>query len=260
VSIRKDAMVYLPYGYEKESRNYPVLYLMHGGGGNAQELFGVTIPGDDSGTSYLQRLLDNLISGEIVSPMIVVTPTFMIPGKEAARRSVEVATQLTHRFPAELDNDLIPAIDAAFRTRRDRWSRAFGGFSMGAETTWSVLSDCLQDVAVYLPLSGDYWAIGLKGGKDFPEETADALITKMAASGVAPGDYRVFACTGDRDIAYEAMEPFVMALSRRVPWFTSGEKRGQGCLQWLLKPEGWHTYHDCMEYLYAAAPFLFPTE
>ena len=39
-TIEKDALVYLPYGYDTEDRDYNVFYLMHGGGGNSDEVFG----------------------------------------------------------------------------------------------------------------------------------------------------------------------------------------------------------------------------
>lgn len=251
--LTKRALVYLPYGYDEDAAHrYPVLYLMHGGGGDENEVFGGM-----EGRTALRHVLDNAIATGHAAPFIVVAPTYTVEGMEAARRSVDVAVQLTHRFPRELTESLIPAVDAAFRTLPDRRKRAFSGFSMGGETTWSVLADAVKDVWCVTPLSGDYWAIALKGGKDFPEESADALLSRMAAAGVAPEDMRVLAFTGDRDIAYEAMEPFVEALSRRSPPFTLSEEPGDGNLTWCLKPNGWHTYDDCWEYLFLAMPHLF---
>ena len=75
--------------------------------------------------------------------------------------------------------------------------------------------------------------------------------------GITPGDYRVLPCTGDKDIAYEALDPMVHALEKRQPWFTPGETPDEGNLCYLLKPNGWHTYDDCFEYLYHIAPWLF---
>ncbi len=249
---RKDALVYLPHGYADGTADYPVLFLMHGGGGNSDEFFG----GLEARTA-LKNLLDNAIASGHARPMIVVAPTYMIEGVPGARRQIGEAVQLTHRFPEEFKRDLIPAVQARYRATDDRKMRAFGGFSMGGETTWSVMAQALTHVWCLLPLSGDYWAVGLKGGKDFPAETADALIASIAASGVKPEDYRVLACTGDKDIAYEALEPMVMELATRQPWFTLGETPDAGNLCWCLKPEGWHTYDDCFEYLWLMMPWLF---
>lgn len=248
----KNALVYLPFGYEEGAADYPVLYLMHGGGGDHNEFFG----GREARTP-LKNLLDNAIASGHVKPMIVVAPTYMIEGVEGARRQIGEALQLTHRFPREFMEDLIPAIDAAYRTRPDRKTRAFGGFSMGGETTWSVMAQALTHVWCLLPMSGDYWAIALKGGKDFPAETADALIADIAKSGIAPADYRVLPCTGDKDIAYEALDPMVHELEKRQPWFVSGEMPDEGNLCYCLKPNGWHTYDDCFEYLWLMMPYLF---
>ena len=54
--IEKDALVYLPYGYETDERAYNVFYLMHGGGGNSDEVFG----GLEAKTD-LKNILDHMI-------------------------------------------------------------------------------------------------------------------------------------------------------------------------------------------------------
>ena len=249
---QKDALVYLPHGYRDGAADYPVLYLMHGGGGDENEFFGGL-----EARSGLKPLLDNMIAQGRIRPMIVVTPTYLVEGVEGARRQIGEALQLTHRFPEEFRNDLLPAVHRHYRAMDDRKARAFGGFSMGGETTWSLFAQAADLVHTVLPLSGDYWIMGLKGGKDFPEETADALIASLKGLGIAPGDYRVLPCTGDKDIAYEALDAMVQALKKRTPWFTPGDTPAEGNLCYLLKPNGWHTYDDCFEYLYHIAPRLF---
>jgi len=251
--LTKRALVYLPHGYDDApARRYPVLYLMHGGGGDENEVFGGL-----EGRTPLKNVLDCAIAQGHAAPFIVVAPTYTVCGMEAARQSIEVAVKLTHRFPTELVRDLIPAVDAAFRTLPDRYSRAFSGFSMGGETTWSVAADALTDVWCCVPLSGDYWCKGLKGGKDYPEETAEEIIRRIRLQGIAPGDCRIMAFTGDRDIAYEALKPMMEALCRRTDFFTPAETPDAGNLTWCVKPNGWHTYDDCWEYLYLAMPWLF---
>ena len=251
--IPKRALAYLPCGYaENPDKRYPVLYLMHGGGGNEEEFWGHSEDG-----APLKNLLDQCFARGDTAPFIVVTPSYFLPGHETAHRDVAEACALTHRFPTELARDLIPAVDSRFRTIPTRWNRAFGGFSMGGETTWSVMAGCLPDVAVFLPLSGDFWVLEIKGGKTRTRETADALIDALRSSGIGPGDYRVLACTGDQDIAFEAMDPMVRELARRSPWFDLRERPDEGSLCYCLKENGWHTYNDCWEYLYNMLPYIF---
>ncbi len=250
--LRKDTLVYLPHGYDESSEHYPVLYLMHGGGGNSDEIFG----GLEARTP-LKNLLDNAIATGHAPAMIAVAPTYMAEGVPGARRQIGEAVQLTHRFPVEFKRDLIPAIQASFRAVDSRFARAFGGFSMGGETTWSIMAQALREVWCLLPMSGDYWAVALKGGKDYPVQTADALIADIRASGVQPEDYRVLPCTGDGDIAYEALDPFVHELVTRQPEFTPGETPDEGNLCYCLKPGGVHSYEDCYEYIWLMLPWLF---
>lgn len=251
--VEKPALVYLPYGYNDDaSRRYPVLYLMHGGGGDENEWFGGV-----EATSDLKLLLDNMMMTGAAPKMIVVAPTYTMPGWEEARHTIGIAVKLTHRFQHELKQSLLPAIDAAFRTIAEPRARAFGGFSMGGETTWSVMSGCVREIRTYMPLSGDYWIKGLKAAKDFPEETADALIDQLRTLGVTKDDYRVLAFTGDKDIAYEALDPMIHALAKRPDWFTYADTPDGGNLTYCLKKNGWHTYESCYEYVRLAMPWLF---
>ena len=251
--IEKDALVYLPYGYgASEQKRYPVLYLMHGGGGNSDELFG----GLEAKTT-LKTMLDACIESGYAQSMIVVAPSFMFEGNEEARTGVEAACALTHRFPMEMKWDLIAAIDEKFRTFRTREARAFGGFSMGAETTWSVFCQCLREVKYFLPMSGDYWIKEVQGGASRAKETVDCIVDSIKESGVAPEEFVLYACTGDKDIAYEAMDTMLREMAERKEWFHASPDPDSGNFHYCLKKGGIHTYVDCYEYIYNALPHLF---
>ena len=254
------ALVYLPRAYEEDPRlRCPTVYLMHGGGGDEEEFFGGI-----EGKTPLKTLLDRMIDRGRIRPLIVVTPTFCRPADEAngtdperVRVHAGDAAALTAVFWRELGESLIPAVDAAFRTVADRSARAFGGFSMGAEATWSVLCRGGRFVKYYLPMSGDFWAVSVKGGKDHTAETCDALIDGIRENGLSPDDYRVYAATGTEDIAYEAMRPMVEELLRRAPWFKDAEDGGN--LTWRVSP-GWHAYDWCWDYIFWGLPEFFPGE
>ncbi|MCE3261085.1 MAG: esterase family protein [Pseudoduganella sp.] len=122
---RRKASVYLPPGYSAQQR-YPVLYLLHGIGGNQDEWRG-----------YVRAhiILDNLLADGAVVPMIVVMPN----GRALADDRVPPAEQTftaEHiagfaQFERDLLQELIPAIDRSYPTLAQRGSRAIAGLSMG---------------------------------------------------------------------------------------------------------------------------------
>ena len=120
LGIKRRAHVYTPPGYMKGGATYPVLYLVHGAGDS-----------DDSWTSegHAQYIIDNLIASAKAKPMIVVMPFGHTPDRADAN-------MLTNTdFGDDLHKDLIPFIEANFRTQNDRASRAMAGLSMGGAHT-----------------------------------------------------------------------------------------------------------------------------
>lgn len=120
LGVRRRAHVYTPPGYMKGNGNYPVLYLVHG-----------YAMSDTSWTSlgHAQYILDNLIASGKAKPMILVMPfghTPPRPGSNPMNNS---------DFGKDLANDLIPYIDAHFRTLATANDRAMAGFSMGGMHT-----------------------------------------------------------------------------------------------------------------------------
>jgi enterochelin esterase-like enzyme len=109
------AFVYCPPGYDKDpAKRYPVLYLQHGAGE------------DERGWSNQGRMnfiLDNLLAAGKARPMLVV----MDQGY-----ATKVGTKQGNAFEEVVLSDLIPAVDAEFRTLTDRDHRAIAGLSMGA--------------------------------------------------------------------------------------------------------------------------------
>jgi enterochelin esterase-like enzyme len=126
------AMVYTPPGYDVDTgTRYPVLYLQHGAGEDER---GWTNQG------RLNFILDNLIAAGKARPMIVV----MDKGY-AQRPGQPFSTRFDFRvFEEALLGDLIPRIDATYRTRADRDHRAMAGLSMGAMQTLQIAPNHLN--------------------------------------------------------------------------------------------------------------------
>lgn len=123
VDSDRRALIYTPPGYSK-SKKYPVLYLLHGIGGDEKEWFVQGQP---------QVILDNLYAEKKIEPMIVVLPNGRAmkddraTGNIMARDKVEAFAT----FEKDLLNDLIPYVEKTFPVLTDREHRAIAGLSMG---------------------------------------------------------------------------------------------------------------------------------
>jgi enterochelin esterase-like enzyme len=125
------AMVYTPRDYDKHPpARYPVLYLQHGAGENERSW---------TSQGRANFILDNLIAAKKAQPMIVVMENGMVaPGRGGSSAPAKPPSTLratarrNEAFGELVVNDLIPVIDAAYRTIPDRTHRAIAGLSMGA--------------------------------------------------------------------------------------------------------------------------------
>lgn len=124
---RRKANVYLPPGYSPD-RKYPVLYLLHGIGGDETEWLRFDSP---------NVVLDNLIAERKAVPMIIVLPNGRaLPDDRAVGNpfSPEKAAGFA-KFERDLLDYLIPAVQAKYSTFTDREHRALAGLSMGGGQT-----------------------------------------------------------------------------------------------------------------------------
>jgi enterochelin esterase-like enzyme len=133
----RQAYVYTPPDYDVNVKvRYPVLYLQHGAGENATSW-------TKQGRAHL--ILDNLIASGKAKPMIVVMETGYAtrPGATAVQGAAGTP-QIPNAFEDVVVSDLIPAIDARYRTIADRESRAMAGLSMGGGQTLQITSKNLN--------------------------------------------------------------------------------------------------------------------
>ena len=148
----RHAMVYTPAGYDLKAnikKRYPVLYLQHGMGE------------DETGWSkqgHMQHIMDNAIaSGEAV-PMIVVMESGDIKAPFGPGQSRD---QYGNSFYPVLLNDLIPYIDANFRTKTDCDNRAMAGLSWGGHQTFDVVLTNLDKFSYIGTFSGAIFGLDL---------------------------------------------------------------------------------------------------
>ncbi len=126
----RHAYVYTPPAYDSSRTRYPVLYLQHGAGENETTW---------SKQGRANLILDNLIAARRAEPMIVVMET----GYATKPGAVPVASasgppRTPNAFEEVMIADLIPMIDATYRTIADREQRAMAGLSMGGSQTLQI--------------------------------------------------------------------------------------------------------------------------
>jgi enterochelin esterase-like enzyme len=119
-TIRK-MNVYTPPGYSKDKK-YPVLYLLHGIGGDEMEWPRYAKP---------EFLFDNLIADGKAVPMIVVMPNGRAQKNDRAEGNVMASAPAFAVFEQDLLKDVIPAIESRYSVQADREHRALAGLSMG---------------------------------------------------------------------------------------------------------------------------------
>lgn len=119
------AFVYTPAGYDKSTDSYPVLYLQHGWGEDETAW---------STQGHANLIMDNLIAeGNAVPFIIVMTYGLTNGARIGGLNSFDYTV-----FEKVLVDDLVPYIDANFRTIADRKHRAMAGLSMGGMETHNI--------------------------------------------------------------------------------------------------------------------------
>lgn len=123
VGTTRKALVYTPPGFSK-SKKYPVLYLLHGIGGDEKEWLNGANP---------HVILDNLYADKKLEPMIVVMPNGRAMKNDRAVGNIfdGEKIQAFATFEKDLLNDLIPFVEKKYPVNKNREFRAIAGLSMG---------------------------------------------------------------------------------------------------------------------------------
>ena len=172
----RHALVYTPAEYElakNAKKRYPVLYLQHGMG--------------EGETSWaiqgkMQHIMDNAIAKGEAVPMLVVMESGDIkaPFNFAGGGSNEQGrSEYGASFYPVLLNDLIPYIDANFRTKSDRENRAMAGLSWGGHQTFDIVLQNLDKFAWLGTFSGAIFGLDVKTAYNGVFANADEFNKKI---------------------------------------------------------------------------------
>ena len=212
--------VYTPPCYEKSEKEYPVLYLQHGGGEDER---GWVLQG------RTDIILDNLIAQQKAVPMVIV----MCDGN-------------SQDFTAELLNDCIPFVEKNYRVKKDRSHRALAGLSMGGIHTLNTAIPHPELFAYVGVFSSGWWAKApMPGLMKMDTETYYSLLQEKKDEYNASFKEFWISMGGKEDIAYENCRIMRERFDKIGIKYTYYETNGG------------HTWPVWRESLYQFAPLLF---
>lgn len=248
-SLEKRAIIYLPYGYSEDYR-YNVMYIMHGGWSNE-----TTILGTPDKPSSFKNIIDNAIQDGVFEPLILVCPTYNNTNENGQDSDdYSLALQLTRNYRNELVNDLIPAVEGAYRTYaantdtesliESRDHRAFMGFSMGSVTTWRTFEYCLDYFRYFFPSSGSITSSG------------DYMDNIVEQSGYNKDDFFIWGMSGTNDFAYSGFTSQMNAMFN-AEYFIRADNEKDGNIAYTVKEGYSHDGRASSEYFYNALSWVW---
>lgn len=193
--------IYTPPGYEEGDASYPVLYLLHGGGGDEEVWIS---------RGRANYILDNLIAAGEAEPMIVVI-TNGYPNHAGAPlhrpvagdQAAGITAMVSGQFEASLIQDIIPYVEGKYRVLAEPAHRAITGFSMGGYHT--------QTITNGYPGTFNYigvMSMGLYSGLPGVDYTKDQHVHQLEAlKDAAPTLYWIG--MGTEDFLYESVAPLL---------------------------------------------------
>ncbi len=226
LGLQRRMYVYTPPGYEKSNQRYPVLYLLHGAGGD-----------EDAWTTLgrANHILDNLIARGEAEPMIVVMTNGNAnqPGTNGeVAPPPEDRPEATGSFPESLVNDVVPFIEASYRTLTTPDDRAVAGLSMGGGHT----------ISITLGNPGTFKYIGLFSSL---VRGIDSTFTQQLIALRDENPELYWIAIGEDDFLYEGNQELLALLEEIEIEYT------------YVETSGGHTWTNWRIYLSKIAPLLF---
>lgn len=181
VGNKRKALIYTPPSYSADQK-YPVLYLLHGIGGDEHEW---------RRGGHPEVILDNLIADKKALPMIVVMPNGRAQPDDRPGLNAMQTAPAFGKFDQDLLGSLIPFIESKYSVKSDRESRALAGLSMGGGQS---LNFGLANLDTFAWVGGFSSAPNTKPGAELvpdPEKAAKQLKLLYLSCGNKDGLFRI---------------------------------------------------------------------
>ena len=229
--------IYTPPGYEQSNEEFPVLYLLHGAGGDEEAWIAL---------GRTAQIMDNLIAQGKAKPMIVVMPNGNVIQDAAPGEGNEGMYKPAFMIPKTMDGtyegsfkDIIKFVETNYQVKADKAHRAIAGLSMGGYHT--------MHISRYYPNTFDY--MGLFSAAIMPREDAtsdvysdiDGTLKTQMDNG-----YKLYwIAIGKTDFLYDANKEYRAKLD------------DMGMPYEYVESEGGHIWRNWRVYLTQFAPQLF---
>lgn len=237
LGINRRLTVYTPAGYESGKEKYPVLYLLHGAGGDEEAWMNL---------GRTAQIMDNLIAQGKVKPMIVVMPNGNVIQDAAPGEGYQGYYKPQFMVEKTMDGtyeesfmDIISFIEKNYRVKASKASRAIAGLSMGGYHS--------LHISRYYPNTFDY--IGLFSAAIMPSQNTESKVyadIEGTLKKQMDNGYKVYWIgIGKTDFLYKNVTDFKQQLDEMGMPYTYRES------------EGGHIWRNWRVYLTEFAPLLF---
>ena len=235
--IERRITVYTPAGYETSKDKYPVLYLLHGMGGDEEAWIAL---------GRTSQILDNLIAQGKAKPMIVAMSNGNVAQEAAPGESSLGYYKPTMQLPNTMDGkfeetfmDVVKFVESSYRVKADKSGRAVAGLSMGGYHS--------LHISRYYPNTFDY--VGLFSAAIIPNDKAKSKvyenIDETLKAQLKNGYKLYWIGIGKADFLHKNVKEFREKLD------------GMGMKYTYRESEGGHTWTNWRVYLSEFAPLLF---
>jgi len=229
--------VYTPPGYEEGNEDYPVLYLLHGAGGDEEAWVSL---------GRAAQIMDNLIASGKAEPMIVVMPNGNVIQDAAPGEGSQGFYKPAFVVPRTMDGsyeaaftDIIRFVESGYRVKADQDHRAIAGLSMGGFHS--------LHISRYYPNTFDY--IGLFSPAILPGDGVESEVyqnmDETLRAQMENGYELYWIGIGKTDFLYESVQNYRKKLDEMGMEYTYRES------------EGGHIWKNWRVYLTEFVPLLF---
>ena len=237
LKMNRRLTIYTPPGYENSTKRYPVLYLLHGAGGDEEAWIAL---------GRVAQIMDNLIASGKAKPMIVVMPNGNVTQDAAPGEGSDGFYKPKFMAPRTMDGtyeanfmDIVNFVESNYHVQADKAHRAIAGLSMGGFHS--------MHISRYYPNTFDYvglFSAALMERKDATGKVysnIDETLKKQQENG-----YKLYWIgIGKTDFLYNANKEFRMKLDKMGMKYT------------YMETDGGHIWRNWRIYLSEFVPKLF---